>query len=191
MSDAPTSSAPEVTPATEAPAAPAAEATLATTTQAETPAQDKPLELKIPDGSKLEQADLDGILALAKEKGLNQEQAQLVLDNKHAAIQSFEEKTQQALSTLNDKTWKEELIADKEVGGKDFETNGILAHKAAETFFGKEFADELKTMKLNHHPKLFRGLVKIAKAMKDDTYVHPGATGGTKPIEEVFYGKAE
>lgn len=157
----------------------------------ETPAQDKPLELKLPDGSRLEQNAIEEITKLAKEKGWTQEQAQEFLNGKHEAVEGFFANQQNKLSELNDKTWKEELVADADVGGARFEESGVLAHKAAVQWFGQEFADLLKTNKLNHHPQLFRGLVKIAKAGRSDEFVIADRSAGTKPIEEVFYGKAQ
>lgn len=153
--------------------------------------EEKPVELALvlPEGSKVDKSTLDETLKLAKEKGWSQEYAQSYLDAKHTAIESFAKQQQDIMSDLNERTWKDELVADKEFGGSKFEENGILAHKAASKFFGQEFADELVSMKLNHHPKLFRGLVRIAQAMSDDVSVHSGPKSDDSniPLEQKMY----
>lgn len=153
-----------------------------------TPAVTEKFELKLPDGSKLDANYLTKAEALAKEKGWNNERAQEHINDRNAAIIEYEQEQQQALSIMNDKTWKEQLMNDPDFGGKNFEENGILAHKAAEKFGGKEFADEIKSLKLNHHPKFFPFLVRIAKAMDQDKFVNTNNNlKGSEPVEKNWY----
>lgn len=158
----------------------------------ETPAEPVKLELKLPEGTKLDAKALEETMAYATANKLSQEQAQAILEQKSAVVAGFAEAQQKQLETLNDSTWKNELSQDAEVGGEKFEENGHLAHRAAAKWFGPEFADDLKAMKLNHHPKLFKGLVRIAKAMADDKMIFAGANAGEKkPMTEIFYGKSD
>jgi len=180
---------PVVTPEVAATESPAPE-TLVTEEKAATP-EEKPepkFELKLPEGSKLDANYLQSIEALAKEKGWTNERAQEAVDERHAALTEFEAQQSQALADLNDKTWKDELMKDSEVGGQKFEESGHLAMKGAEWAFGKEFAEELKSLKLNHHPKLFKGLVKIGRERANDKIVMPNQiTKGTTRPEEAWY----
>lgn len=146
-------------------------------------------ELTIPEGSELDDGALEKIQSYAKEKGLSNEQAQELLNREHEAIKSYAEQQSEALKMTNETEWKQELMKDPEVGGTDFEKNGQLAVRAAEKFFGAGFAEELKAMNLNHHPRLFKGFVRIGRAMADADLVIPEGKGSApKSIEERLYG---
>jgi len=161
------------------------------------PAEAKPnvpaeLKLELPKDSKLDATDLERVLSYAKEKGLSSEQASELLARENEAVASYAEKQAEILKQTNEVTWKNELMADPEFGGAKFEEHGQIAHRAAERFFGKEFADELKATNLNHQPALFRGLVRIGKMIQDDKALIPGLGGSEqKPIEKIFYGKQQ
>ncbi len=155
------------------------------------PAAVKPAEyaLKLAEGSKLSASAIEEVSTLAKAKGYTPEVAQELLDQRQSAVNSYAEKQQQELVLLNDTTWKNELIADKEIGGAKFDENMILAHSAAEKWFGKEFAENLKAGHLNHNPRLVKGLFRIAKAGANDTHVQSAnqAAGGKVPLEQQMY----
>lgn len=157
--------------------------------QIEKPAVPDKYELKLPDGSKLGKVDVAKVESLAREKGWSQEKAQEVLNDRHAFRSEMEQQQSQTIKDLNEKTWKEQLMADPEVGGQKFEQSGHLAYKAVERFGGKEFADQLKAMNLNHQPELFKMLVNIGKAMESDKFVtnNPSAAGGKVPPEARMY----
>jgi hypothetical protein len=170
-------------------AAPAVEAKDKVEEAAAKPAVPEKYELKLAEGSKLSAKAMEEVSALAKAKGYTNDQAQELLDQRHTAVSSFHEQQQQELATLNDTTWKQELLADKEFGGAKFDENMILAHSAAEKWFGKEFADSLKAAKLNHNPRLIKGLYRIAQAGANDTHVQSGNqdSRGKIPLERQMY----
>lgn len=152
----------------------------------ETPAVPEKYELKIPEGSNVDQAEVAKVEAFAKERGLDNKSAQAVLEGRHALVAE----QQSNLETLNGKTWKDELIADKDFGGEKFEESGLLAYDAAKRFGGEGFAEELKVSKLNHHPDLFRMLVRVGQAMQDDKFVNTNnvvKSKENKPLEEQMY----
>ena len=151
--------------------------------------KEETLDLKLPEGSKLDASIVEKVTAFAKEKGLTSEQAQTIIDEKHSAVEEYDAQQKQVLATANDVTWKDELMKDPDIGGTKFEEAGILAAKAADQWFGEGFAEQLKTMKLNHNPTLFRGLVKLAKAGANDTAVIPGNNPGRgkEPVEKLMY----
>lgn len=153
------------------------------------PAVPEKYELKLPADSKLDAAYVAKVESLAKEKGWSNERAQESIDDRHAAITEYEQQQAVQLATFNDKTWKEELMNDPDVGGQKFEESGHLAFKGAEWLFGKEGAAELKAMKLNHNPMLFKGCVKLGRANESDKIVIPGdqTTSGKLPLEQQMY----
>lgn len=144
-------------------------------------------ELKLPEGSTLDASAIAATEAFAKEKGLSNEQAQALIDRDNATKIASEAAQAEFLKTTNEVTWKNQLQADPEVGGKDFEANGHLVARAALKFGGQEMVDELKASNLNHQPMLFKLLYRVGKAMADDKLVEPGATVVQKSIEEKLY----
>lgn len=153
------------------------------------PAIPEKYELKLPEGSKLGGEQLAKIEALAKEKGWSQERAQEAVDERNAWQVEREQAQAQEIQRLNDKIWLEELKKDPDIGGTKFEESGHIAFKAAERFGGKEFADQLKQLKLNHHPQLFKFLVSVGRSMESDKIVM-GATNtkgaGTRPEQRMY-----
>lgn len=138
-------------------------------------------DLKLPEGSPLDASQVEAVSSYAKEQKLSQETAQAILDR--------ESKANEVLVRQNTKVWLEELRNDKEFGGNELEANGELAFKAAEKWFGNEFAALIKKAHLNNHPMLFKGLVRLGKANADDTFVKANSIGGIEKSEaELFYG---
>jgi hypothetical protein len=147
-------------------------------------------ELKLPENSPLQASALEEIAAFAKEQGFSNEQAQKLVERQSEAIARFVEGQKEQLHTA-DADWKKTLSADPEIGGIALEENGKVAFRAAAKFFGEEFVDAMIDMKLNHYPPLFKGLVRIGKAMANDSFVPPGsAAGAKKSAEEVLYGSS-
>lgn len=151
--------------------------------------QDKPLELKLPEGSKLDAKVVESTLSLAKEKGWSQEYAQGIIDARHEAVESYHSQQQDTVKALNETTWVDQLKSDPEVGGAKFEESGILAAKGVEKVFGKDKVEEIKKMNLNHLPWFFKGMVQIAKAGANDSTVIPGTESNGAPlsVEERMY----
>lgn len=149
-------------------------------------------EVTLPEGHSFSPAQLDAIADFAKKQGFSNEQAQALVETQHAAIKSYAESEATRLKTHNEQNWKSELQSDPAIGGQNFEANGLKAAQAAEWAFGEGFANELKAMNLNHHPKLFRGLVKIANALANDKLVSaPPSQGKTKSAAEKIYGEPQ
>lgn len=148
------------------------------------PAVPEKYELKLPEGSQADASYLESVAALAKEKKWSNERAQEHVDAQLSAVSDYVKKQQSDLQNLNGKTWKEELMNDPDFGGKHFEENGHIAYKAAVALAGKEFADELKAMNLNHHPRLFKLLVRAGKQMEPDKLVESKHTTSGKQTKE-------
>src|SRR3972149_1235780 len=87
----PAKETPAATPAAEGAPSPAVAAAAAPTEEkpvAEKPVVPQKYELKLPEGSQLDQARIDSLSAYAKEKGLSNEQAQAILDRESDAVSS-------------------------------------------------------------------------------------------------------
>lgn len=146
-------------------------------------------DLKLPDGSTLDQSAIERVATYAKEKGLSQEMAQAVLEREHMAVDSYSKsideqwKAQQA-------QWTQTVQSDKEMGGAAFKENVELAHRVIKKYASEEFVNALESSGFGNHPELMRVFLRIGKQMSEDKLVLPGAqAGGKKSIEEIFYGK--
>lgn len=183
-------------PAASTPASSEAQATAAAaptkTSEAPTAAPVVPekYELKLPEGSSLDQSALDRVASYAKEKGLSQEMAQAVLEREHLAVSSYSERIDKEWEATKQQ-WVQTVQADKELGGEAFKVNAELAHRVIKKYASEDFVKALETSGFGNHPELLRTFLRIGKAMSEDKLVLPGAqAGGKKPIEELFYGKS-
>lgn len=147
-------------------------------------------EIKLPEATKLTQADVDAVAVIAKAKALTNDQAQMLLDQRHEASEAA---TAAATTKLTEiKTgWLNELKADTAFGGDALDKNGELAANAIKAFGGEDLLKSIKEAGFNLHPGFFRMMVKIGKAMGEDTGGNAsGATGGgaKKDAATVLYG---
>lgn len=130
-----------------------------------------------PEGVELDATVLDEFKGAAKELNLSQAQAQSVVDLGVKLQQSFTEKSNEATDTLI-AGWAEAAKADKEIGGDAFEQNLALAKKATDTFGSDEFkAELLEKYRLGDHPEFIRLMVKVGKAISEDTLVPASGEG--------------
>lgn len=187
------------TPPTPAPAAdaagsaqagaPAPAASAAGASEAPKPAAPEKYELKLPEGSALDPARLEGIVAYAKARGLSQEAAQELLQREHEAVDSYS-KGRQALYDQQRTTWAEAVKADAEIGGDTMAQNVELAKRVLTRYGSESLVKTLDDTGLGNHPELVRVFARIGKQMSEDQLVLPGAgSNGPKDDRELFYGK--
>lgn len=184
---------------TDKPNAPAAgdkpaAAASATPASKESKPADKPgapdkYELKIPDGSRIDQAHVDKIVAHAKAQGLSQEAAQSLL-NRDSEVLADHSKGQLEQLKVQSEAWKQEFLTDKETGGDKGVENSELAHRALAEWAPPEFVEELEKTGLGNHPGLMKTFLRIGKAMSDGRIIRsktPGGSGSKKSAEEILY----
>jgi len=88
------------------------------------------------------------------------------------------------------KEWVEELKADKEFGGDNFDANSRLAFAVMLKFSNKSFMDKLSESKLGNHPELVKLFHRIGNAIGPDKFdIQPSSEGvkREKFAHEVFY----
>jgi len=144
-------------------------------------------DLKMPEGTMLEESVKDEIVSIAKEQGLSNENAQKLLDMQSAAVDSFKTQAMEAHHEQLD-SWYEELRVDKEVGGDNITESAELAKRAVIEFGGEEFLAELNDTGYANHPGLFKMLVNVGREIEAGSLVLPGAQPN-KPVNvaDVFY----
>jgi hypothetical protein len=191
---APVAAAPAAPAATTA-AAPAPAADPGKTTEASSakpasetppakPAAPEKYDLKVPENSLLESAQVEKLSAYAKQNGLSNEEAQALLDGESQAIATFVEERKTA--------WKTQAIVDPEIGGQHLNENVELAKRFIDRFGSPALKQELDKTGYGNHPEVVRLFVRLGKEMKEDKLIMPGAqssSGAQRPIEEIFYGK--
>jgi hypothetical protein len=161
------------------------------------PAAQKPVvpekyDLKLPEGSLLDAKAVEKVSAFAKEKGLTNELAQAVLD------QRSEERaevlaSQKADLDLKVNKWMEEASLDPEIGGAAFKENAELAKRVVDKYATDSFKKMLSETGIGNYPDFVRIFVKIGKEMADDTPLtgKQGSGSVEKPLSELFYPKKE
>jgi len=144
-------------------------------------------ELKMPDGSKLDQKHLESVSTYAKAKGLTNEQAQEFLNRESDAVKSLHDAQMAGLQERKT-SWKKESELDKEIGGDNFAKNVELGHRVLKHFGADALIPQLEATGFGNHPDVVRLFMKIGKAMGEDTLVMPKSQGGgSKSLAETFY----
>lgn len=157
------------------------------------PAQAQPdteikYDLKLAEGAMLDQAYVEQFSQFAKENKLTQEMAQGFLNREQNLLNSYVQKQQQEFEATQ-KAWVAEIEKDPEIGGEKLKENVELAHRALKQFGSEKFLSELEQTGYGNHPELVRVFAKIGQLIKEDKMVSPNAnSGGTRTLEDVFYG---
>lgn len=163
----------------------AAESATAEKTQSEVEIK---YDLKLDEASILDKSEVSEIEAYAKANKLTNEQAQHLLDMKHEAVSKHHQKQMEAFNETKEK-WREQVIADKEIGGENFNRNIEYAHRALKQYGSDSLREQLDSSGLGNHPELVRMFARIGQAMSEDRLVKTGAMPApSKSYEEIFYG---
>jgi hypothetical protein len=168
----------------KAPEVPADKAAETANSEAKT---DVTFELKLPENSLLDQTKVDEVLAYAKAKGLNNEQAQDLLNREDATLKTFIANQNETLAKVSQE-WKQQAMTDKEIGGPDFNKNVEMAHRAIKQYGNETLINYLNESGLGNHPDVVRMFMRIGKAMADDKIITSSSkTTVSRSLEDVFY----
>lgn len=141
-------------------------------------------ELKLPEKSPLSQADIDKVSAIAKEKGLSNDVAQTLLEQRSQAVAEFAAGQLTQLETKKTE-WLETAKTDKEYGGEAFNKNAEIASRVIARFGSEALKKDLNESGLGNHPELVRMMVKIGKEFSEDQLVLPGASTTSKEKKSI------
>ena len=126
----------------------------------------------MPEGVELDSALLTEAAPLFKELGLNQDQAQKLVDFQAKQAKASSESQVDAFNQLmND--WQGQSKNDKEFGGDKFEENVGIARSAIDKFGTPELKQLLEEHGVGNHPEVIRFMVKVGKLTAEDV---PGGT---------------
>lgn len=158
----------------------------------ETPKPPEKFELKARKDSPLQKTDLEEIEALAKAKGLSQEDAQKLVESREADHERFFSR-QREMAIAQQQEWRKTAETDKEIAGSDgkaFKENVEIAHRALHRFADDAFKKVLSETGLGNNPHLIRTFLRIGKGMANDRAVTEGQTvppGKNKSRESKLY----
>lgn len=184
QADTQTTAASETTSA--ASAASSQQATTTSTTPPPTVAPDQKLDattapdfsqLSLPEGSALTADHIQRFTAFAQKNGMSAEQAQAVIAEQ-STILSQHIQAQQAQYAQEVQAWDQSLRSDKEIGGEHLTANLAAGRRALERFAPKELIDAIRESGHNSYPPLVKMLVKIGRAMGEDTVATGSGSGG-------------
>jgi hypothetical protein len=136
-------------------------------------------EFTVPEGHTLTDEIRDELTALAKERGLSQEAAQQMLNDRAAWADKFKQANVKALDEART-VWAEETKKDKELGGDKLQENLGLARKALDKFGTPALRELLNESGLGNHPEVVRMLLKAGRAISDDVVVTTGRGNGSQ-----------
>ena len=130
-------------------------------------------DFTVPEGVELDPEVTAKFKDVAKELNLPQEAAQKVtelgveLAQKWAAQQT--ETTEAILAE-----WKTATETDKEIGGDTLPANLAVAKQALDKFGTPELRSMLDEYRMGDHPEVIRFMVRVGKAISEDTFVGGG-----------------
>ncbi len=120
---------------------------------------------------------------LAKDLDLTQEQAQKIVDAQAKSAQEFVDKQYETFANIKE-GWADEVKADKEIGGADYQEKVSDAVKALGRFGSDGLRTLLEETGIGNHPEMVRLFYTISKEIKEDTFVEGGAPAPAKPFFE-------
>lgn len=140
---------------------------------------------KLPEGVTVNEAALSWFKGVAKEIGLNSENASKFAA-KYLERAAEEAKGHEDAWRKQGNDWHEQLKADKAFGGENFKKNVDAAQKAVKWAFGEEagaMMAELSARGLDNFPFFVRLAAKFGGALAEDDSAG-GARGGAAPTDE-------
>ena len=140
----------------------------------------------LPEGVEMDDDALDKFKPIAKEAGLDQDNAQKFVDLYTEAVVEAAE-TQQKVWAETQQQWVDQAKTDKEIGGEKFESNLGDAKKALKQFGTPELDEAMSVTGAGNHPEFIRLLSRVGKAISEDAMVPGKATTGPKTHAEILY----
>lgn len=149
------------------------------------PAADEELKFEVPEGVELNEADMTSFKDVLKDKTLTDAQrAQKLLD---IAVSREQARSEAFAKQVSD--WADQVKADKELGTPE---NLATAKNVIDTFGDDEIRGLLNSSGMGNHPAVVRLMLKIGKAISEDTFVRGKAApeGATKSDADIIYGSS-
>ena len=139
-------------------------------------------EFTLPQGFTMNDIALEAFSPAAKEAGLNQENAQKMIDL-YSKLQGQEAKRlNEDFNARMDKQIAA-VKSDPEIGGEHYETKIALANKVIGTFGNEGAIEAIRDSGLGTNPDVIRMLVKVGEVISEDVFVDKGDGGGVGGVK--------
>ena len=148
-----------------------------------TPEAAADLDVKLPEGTEIDPAMLDGYKAIAKDLGLDSEKASKMA-TWYAEQQAVARKALEGQVQAQSDKWMQELKADKEIGGAQFPVSTAQARAAILRFGGPDAVAFFNHPAVGNHPVLFKMMANVGKAMAEDVSSVKAQPGGQVGLSE-------
>lgn len=121
--------------------------------------------------------------------GLSKDEAKDLLDTQYRAVKEFDDRTKASVETAK-REWRELSLADKEIGGDNFNKTAELSKRVVDKFGNDAFKKLLNESGFGNYPEVLRFLSKIGAAFSEDQLRAGNASSGgvTKSREEILFG---
>ena len=144
-------------------------------------------DFTMPEGVEVNATLLESATPLFQELGLDQDQAQKLVDFYATKEQSDAVAAQTTYGEMLT-NWENELKNDADFGGENFDQNIALAKQGLEAFGGAELAKELEDTGFGSNPHLVRAFQRIGKAIQeDDPQGNRTQAGGKQSLIDRLY----
>ena len=144
-------------------------------------------DFKLPEGLTLDAALNTEFKGVAKALGLSQEKAQQVVDLYSKNLKAQAEGQAAEFQKLHE-GWKAETL---KALGADSEKQLAFAAKAREKFGNDEFTKFMDETKMGEHPEVVQFMVRVGKAISEDSLVEGKNGTEEKSHAERIYGAAK
>lgn len=122
----------------------------------------------------------------AREAGLSQEQANIILGKLAPHIESRQQAQLEKISA----DWREASKTDKEFGGEKLKPSLAVANKALKQFASPELIQFLDSSGLGNHPEIIRMLSRVGNAVSQDGFVAGNKPSETSNDPQEFFSKS-
>jgi len=131
--------------------------------------------------------DVAGLEKFARENKIPPEIAQKFVEREKAAAAATSSKMADTFKELATKGWIDQLKADKEVGGKNWDASIVTVKRANDTL-PDSIKKEIDENGLGNNPILFKVLRHFGAGLKEDSFVRGQQASGERTLAERLYG---
>lgn len=139
-------------------------------------------DIKTPEGFQVDETIKGEFESAAKEIGLSQKGVERLV-----AIQTKLQENQATKTAELVKKWGEDIKADKELGGNDYQAKAAKAVEFRKAFFSDDAKALLDKSGLGNHPEIVRGFYRAGMAM-GEAIAHKGGASQQQDAATILYG---
>ena len=156
-------------------------------------APEKYEDFTLPEGVEIDKGSLEAFLPVAKQMGLNQEEAQSLVDYEQKRVTEFYA-AQETERVKVRSEWVTAIHSDKEIGGPAFDQSVANAGKFIDKYGTPELIQALNDSGMGDHPEFVRAFARAGAAMSEGGITIGGTVTPSRAAEDVLYpnqGKKE